>query len=981
MNTLKVSRGFRVSRLLTVVVAIFAFSNRIYSQSNTAHIDVSGQDGMNASSGQSYSTSPGASSGRGQSGGDAGRSTPGANSKNINVYLKDLGEGRRAQVEIKAEVQGQGSRSHLINLTSNSSIRISARGGKGGDGGRGGDGQGGCNGRDGFNATASSRGGDGTNGCDGGDAGRGSPGSDGGFGGDAKIFIPLEDVHLALLTSCDVSGGDSGRGGQHGNPGSGGRGGRGGSSYYRSYQVADGQDCTDRLENNGNGSYTTVRDCTTRYRTETESNPGGMDGRDGSRGSSASGNISAGHRGKDGICTFIAQDGKRRYQGSKPFYVQIQGYNLIDEDKNGIFEPNETIYIEQIKIKNTGDLPSPSGKAVFKVFMKNTRYTTASEHTLELPRINPGQVIKLDKTLQFKINSNSSVGQNERLVLQDTISPSNLLTRVEQSQPGFEKAQNILITYPIEITAFSAKASVGAGETIPVFWKVKNISGRDFGGESAFKRSIRTALNKVGGDAAASDLKFISKDARSEQNLTDAYWTEILNLKAGQEKIIEGFLEVGSNAMPYTEHTLTTDLFIQNFVGKEQKIQTNGVSLRISQIYNYNPQSEFLLLTNKNTTREEFVAWNDVVKTLDTSFDVWDLSYYGRLSFNNSLKELEGKALKDVLANKTIVVLNNGGVSKHDFSMDETIKLLSQKKANFLVLGGTKKDLTQMFKDLMSIPVEETSLTAKSKVDVFKNYFRLAFWSRPNQEDFLKAIQENAASVLKEDPKSRFFIRSTYNPRKMEGGRYSLGSINYFRTLTPGEGRAVFLPYEIETIQRASTINSSEIRRALLLPTSFTFKIKTYLKNRGTLLGNMIADAILYDLFLEMDLADIVCEFSECTLDLITKMHQFRDSVLSQPTQYDIHLLGSVKIYLEELDSSLLKTNYEKLLGSQLTSNEVKGVARLLNQQAKERKRSLPGIEDRKNIRNMLTLPAVHRAITTDSLLRNGNVLSQELAR
>ena len=115
-------------------------------------------------------------------------------------------------------------------------IRLSARGGRGGNGGNGGNGEGGGHGRDGMNATKSRNGTDGENGCDGGNAGRGTSGGNGGKGGDVTIFLKEEDKDLLIAMSTPiVTGGKAGLAGKNGIPGRGGRGGVGGQSYSWSH--------------------------------------------------------------------------------------------------------------------------------------------------------------------------------------------------------------------------------------------------------------------------------------------------------------------------------------------------------------------------------------------------------------------------------------------------------------------------------------------------------------------------------------------------------------------------------------------------------------------------------------------------------------------------------------------------------------------------------------------------------------------------
>jgi hypothetical protein len=940
---------------------------------DTITIDGSGSSGQDGRDGQSYSSAPGASGGRGAHGGDASSSTPGGHGASIDLYLQQRlpSEPLSAEIRIYGEVQSQGAFDQFRPLNSRTQIVVRSNGGQGGRGGRGGDGQGGCNGTAGRDATRSSPGTNGGPGCRGGDAGRGTPGSRGGDGGQVRIHIPVDQIHLGLTVSCSAQGGRGGAAGQHGTPGSGGRGGRGGSSHSWTETVPDGQDC--QLVDNGNGSYTNR--CTPRTRTVHHSQSGGSTGPSGTSGSSAMGDVSGGRNGQDGRCLFIGTEaGRQTYSGTSLFQVVVESYDLVDDNGDGIIEPLESVRVENIRLKNVGGLPSPSQSADFQVFLPNTRYTLSSQQRLLVPRLEPGQSVTLAQGLEFDVRDNHQMGQGRPMVIEDRLSPQNYVTQVDRAQPGFELNRSFVITYPIEISAFSMARSVGPGEEIPVMWKIKNISSRSYGLDSELERAIRTALQRVGGSAEADHFQFF--DSSGRQNLvSQTYTQDIINLPAGEEIVIEGRLQISEQALAYTDIQMATVLHLENQQGEMRSIQANELGLRISQLYRYNPQSEYLLITNHNTQRQEFLAWGQLFRRMGVSFDVWDLSYYGHLSLRQGLEQTGGQALFDLLENKTLILLNNSSDSQR-VSMGELAGLLSQRQANFLVLGGERAQLGRQYVEIMQ---EASGLFEAEQETLSTRFSRLMFWSSPNVGHLEQEVHNLAQQRLAQSPRTRFYMHYRFAPELSESGlfrqTYNLGNVVYAQTLTPGGGRYVALPLSPQELSEPNTINSEELIRAVLLPSSFEFKLERLLNNNEHSIQRFIADSLLYDLFLEMDLDDIYCKYSSCDSESVLQRLSLFLSELSRQTQLvgeAEHIVAAVRLYAEELPRSL-RRQVQALTADLAREKIFADKESELRSLARDRRRLLTGISRRQNYRNFFTYPAVHRALTTDSLLRDGD--------
>ena len=88
---------------------------------------------------------------------------------------------------------------------------------------------------------------------------------------------------------------------------------------------------------------------------KTRSRPRGANGRKGQDGSSPSTTLFSGNAGQDGTASFVvinADGTQSHYRGA--FDCLLVGFEVIDENEDGIFEPGECAIIQNIRITNIG---------------------------------------------------------------------------------------------------------------------------------------------------------------------------------------------------------------------------------------------------------------------------------------------------------------------------------------------------------------------------------------------------------------------------------------------------------------------------------------------------------------------------------------------------------------------------------------------------------------------------------------------------
>lgn len=859
---------------LALALAMALPSQSIAASGELLTIDVSGRSGTDSMDGSNGMRGSSGSDGR-----DGGHATEATKGQSAGVVGLKIGEGTKGVLVIQADVvDANGAKKNVnqqIRIGTEGYIYLKAAGGRGGKGGNGGNGGDGGDGSNGSDATRYSSGSNGQDGGDGGNAGRGSSGKDAGDGGKIVVELPADQTKLLMLLMPDVSAGKGGRGGSHGTPGQGGSGGRGGSSYSWSEQVSDGTD------SNGN----------TTYRTESGSNSGGSNGSSGSRGQSASGPLVDGKDGKTGSHLIRLSDGrefKERYD------LALVDYEIVLRDKDGVIEPGEVIDVKNIRIRNTGGMPTPPNTPI-RLTLANGDFTVAEQiEILVKESIAPGDAKTIStEHLTFRVKNNilAKAGE-ERARWADRVRPLADLTDVERPFTNFDNTKSIEITYPIEIEPIQTLRSLAPGQASKFYFTVKNVSGRDFGGESEMKRAIETLVRRSGGDLSSSDLTFHTKDGQP-LDLNEGILRAVKNLKAGQSNLIEGIVSLSANAEFYKGGEISTRLELQKIedASKQTTIQERKLSIRVAQTYVKSPNSDVLFITNSETTMETVKAMREMLAGYGMKADIWDLPTNATLDLQRALEN--GSTLMDDFKGKTIIVLNDSfkavdqAMRAQEFlSRRDFVKATAEKGIGFLFLGsnpnesllhsflmpqeGTNESRFPSVKKFMKaqradVEVAEAPRPASAFLDQFRtvDVNRMTLWGQPKESTFTAIAGSLRDRMMRLHPERNYVIVQSFQPEMLKKGflglgkTWRLGEIEIRRTLDAGMGPGVALDIDASAIRSGSFAAGPEVPFALMMALSFDAKVSLFERMLGDRATqdekklSMLSDAILADLLFE----------------------------------------------------------------------------------------------------------------------------------
>ncbi len=575
-----------------------------------------GADGLAGSRGMDGSFG----GGDGSRGGDAGPAYVGADAGAIRVELVSVGG---FAASLTGEYSRGGERVSVdqrIRFDRSGQLEFRANGGAGGNGGRGGDGGAGGTGRAGSDATRYSSGSDGGRGGDGGNGGSGSHGARGGAGGAIVLRTSERDTHLLVLVHRECFGGVGGRAGFNGAGGPGGSGGSGGSSYSwtetEHYTDSQGQSQT---------------------RTTHHSNSGGSRGPSGSAGYSGSAVLRPGATGSVGSFAIEVVDALGATQRYPDRYdVAVLGFQHDNENRDGVYEPEEKVIVSRIAVKNVGAMPTPAFHDIVIGVVEAGWVDADESKLLTLPTaLEPGQTHVFEReTLEFSLHGHEPKAPGEPLGERETIRLFAAIPAANRRFGAFEstldpKTGAITVRFPVEVSAIESLYSLAQGQATRVRFRLSNVALSALGRGSPGGREFGVRFRLAGGELYDGEVRVF--DAQGARARLDVGWSDVITVIDPQaHRDFELVIAVAPDARPYTSarFELAAELAWLDDPKTARPVHLRDLTVRVGQPFSRTP-ADVLLLVNNRTDRHELAAWQQVFGELGLSHTLWDASLEG----------------------------------------------------------------------------------------------------------------------------------------------------------------------------------------------------------------------------------------------------------------------------------------------------------------------------------------------------------------
>ncbi|KAK6334530.1 hypothetical protein TWF730_003744 [Orbilia blumenaviensis] len=544
-------------------------------------VDASGIDGGHGSHGMAGM--PGGSGAPGSPGTNATPATHGGNAREMRVKLARRMYHDAVRIEAHCLTPSNTPSKQEWVLQAQDMILLRAKGGNGGNGGIGGDGGDGGRGMDGVSSNEYQSGTRGGSGGAGGNGGNGTSGGNGGSGAYIEIEVEEDDMDLLLPIHWDV------RGGLGGNAGTNGSGGRGGGPGY-----------------GGKGS-----------------------GSRGISGSAGNAILTAGQYGQPGNARIQVHMKSTRELGARHnfylsrYFFTLVDFDIVDENEDGIFEPGEHIYVQNIRIQNTGGMPTPSQPIPIQLVASAWFEIYEGEAVFIPPSIPEGATVTIKDRLRAKIRYPPEPwgrAFREKTEIEFHASMPSLNNRIIRDFAG---KRDVILSYPISVETIRWANSVLPNTKMTMIWVITNKSTRALGRSSEQVRNVEYIFR--GNRELTTDTDLGVTDSVNLERLV-----EIDNLGPGETRTYTQEVIIHSSAETYKHHNFDLVLYLGRPRSTQRDVvQVGTMKVQVASPYIYRPTASFLLVVNCETTKQQIIGQDQLFSGLNVVYDTWNVSLYG----------------------------------------------------------------------------------------------------------------------------------------------------------------------------------------------------------------------------------------------------------------------------------------------------------------------------------------------------------------
>ena len=568
---------------------------------------------------------------------------PGTNASNVTLFLD--GDSSKLKVTgsytFEANLGGDDNEEVLFVNCHGGDGGKGGNGGNGGTGGDGGAGGDGAPGKKGWDNPGYGRGGDGGPGGNGGTGGYGGSGGCGGIGGKGgnagaggSCVICAADPKLLMLVEVDALNGKEGEGGRGGKGGAGGLGGHGGHGGIGG-EGGSGHRVEVTREDKGTYYVDTKRTISM------PGNPGphGRGGEAGSRGQQGR-DATSGSNGNQapvgGIAWVVySKQGDVLQQAGTRYDIEVKNYEIIDENNDGVFEPNERVAVSDVLVNNVGGLTSPAGA---EITIQKTKTNTMNFEPIryKLPEIQPGKSFKVPTTFYGRIND-----QPPPLTAAPLETKADFESRVELLGRSFSNSflsRQLQVRYPVKLKQLRCNENVGRGEVTIISIQIENVSSKPYGscqgsaGRVGVQIHMDARLIPVAyGSYTDEKLPYIITHDATKR---DSLYIEISRILPKETLTLYVAVQIDSEAELFDRCQWQANLCLRGKV-----IEYNFEKIRISPIYvQREPPGDILMVTGPDITLAAFNLWQRMFQILGVTVDFWDTTRYQGFSEDSSTK-------------------------------------------------------------------------------------------------------------------------------------------------------------------------------------------------------------------------------------------------------------------------------------------------------------------------------------------------------
>lgn len=445
----------------------------------------------------------------------------------------------------------------------------------------------------------------------------------------------------------------------------------------------------------------------------------GADGMDGRRGDTPIAPLFPGADGRPGVAAIHVTSKTGPEQTYRSHYqLELVGFDVEDENEDGINEPGEHIFIRRIRVKNTGrwlvsvdshclqtlgGMPSPARQPILEVIPSDYLLPVPSNAGRALiPTVLAGQTITLPGSIKVMIQE-PDVPIMGGFAFKKTINVALKATMpgINRRLDHFDIEKAIDIQYPLELEYPDILRTVAQGSENKISMKINNKGSRGFGTATS---SPRRAEIRISIPAETGSLR-----------VSSGTWASQITAELGQIdpmadiKVVKT-AKISHKAKDHTYSKIRIEFYISNpnltpttrqrSASTQRITQSFVLKIQVAATHIYDEDAGILVVTNEETPADQFEAIGHFIrKDLGLKMDVWNVSLYGGLTQHDqspAAEDINPRSILNEYRGKTIIFLGNK--FEHFGLKDQTIFELCESQimatecfsgSSCLVLGST----------------------------------------------------------------------------------------------------------------------------------------------------------------------------------------------------------------------------------------------------------------------------------------------------
>ncbi|WBA83818.1 hypothetical protein [Endozoicomonas sp. GU-1] len=431
-------------------------------------------------------------------------------------------------------------------------------------------------------------------------------------------------------------------------------------------------------------------------------------------------------------------------------------------------------------------MPTPDPQPIRMALVNNKWVSFNPRSVFNLPcAIPPGQAVHPQHRLEFTIKKPQTIPTGEPLCESGVANFSATVGRVERQFSKVASQQiRFPIRYPADIDTIEGSKSISRNQEALLSVKVNNISSKALGLQCRQQRLLKLNFKADTNNDQTRNacVTFYNRDGvpfSYNQGLTKS----INELPAHGQDRLSGSITFLNPAQPlYTKVTLFAELELGRLDCPTDHQLTEVVQRRVFEVqlaegYQYDPDADFLLVTNADTSLPEWNQWKTLANRLGLTFATWNSSLNNGISLFHELQSREteghpavetdtaplpatgvhadtGVTLVDHFNDKTIVFLNNDDTCLKSLPPCDLFRSANSGVRSYIVgPDEVREDLLYPEKDLAA------NLSGRARKTVVENYISTM---RSSEDRLVKAAKKQAKKLRNKWPEKRFTVVYNY---------------------------------------------------------------------------------------------------------------------------------------------------------------------------------------------------------------------------